>query len=169
MATSWDTEMVERLERVERRLDNVEERLGIVDSRLDRLETKVDALGRELSDVKARMATKADFERFATKADLEQFATKADFERFATKADFERFATKAELKAEVSRLATKAEVEQLRDDIRALAEAQQAGFQQLSRQMVDFGKHWDMKWAVHDLAIRDHGKRIARLERRSAK
>jgi chromosome segregation ATPase len=134
MATSWDTEMVERLKGVERRLDNVDRRLedvdrrldtvdtrlDKVDSRLDRLETKVDVLGAELSDVKARMATKA-------------------------------------------------ELEQVRDDMKRLAEAQQAGFQQLSRQMVDFGKHWDMKWAVHDLAIRDHGKRIARLERRSSK
>jgi hypothetical protein len=63
-----------------------------------------------------------------------------------------------------------------RDDIRKLSEAQQAGFQRLSRQLVELDELWHMKWSVHDLAIRDHGKRIAdhtkrttKLERRGAK
>jgi hypothetical protein len=147
MATSWDTEMVERLERVERKVDHLE-------GQFDRLEARLDTF-----------ATKADFERFATKADLERFATKADLERFATKTDLERFATKADLE----RFATKAEVEQLRDDIKKLAEAQAAGVQLVLRHVADISKNWDMKWSVHDLAIRDHTKRIGRLERRGAK
>lgn len=143
MALAKNGEMravTERLERVEKRLDSLE-------GRFDRLEGRVDALGADLAEVKATMATKADLERFATKTELERFATKADLERFATKA----------------------ELEQVRDDISMLAKAQAAGFQQLSRQMGDFSKNWDMKWQVHGVAIRDHAKRIARLERRGAK
>jgi hypothetical protein len=63
-------------------------------------------------------------------------------------------------------MTTKMMFEQIREDIKKLGE----GFDDLKRQHADDIKElvrtWDSKWSPHDLAIRDHGRRIGILERR---
>ncbi len=71
------------------------------------------------------------------------------------------------LDTKVSRL--QIEVEKLRDDVKNLGELYEAGWRQIAREIRGISKNWDMKWSPHDLAIKDHGKRITVLERRVAK
>lgn len=56
--------------------------------------------------------------------------------------------------------------EQLRVDIKTLVEGVSDMERRLSERIADVGRHWDNKWSPHDLAIKDHGRRIANLERR---
>lgn len=59
---------------------------------------------------------------------------------------------------------TKTPFEQLREDIKKLGEDCETGFRQLSKQIADLDARWTEKWTRHDLALRDHRKRITDLE-----
>ena len=65
------------------------------------------------------------------------------------------------------RFASKADFEQIREDIQKLGEGYDAGLKGLSRQMADINRNWDDRHSVHDLAIRNHEKRLAKLESES--
>ncbi len=56
--------------------------------------------------------------------------------------------------------------EKVREDIKKLGEGYEDGMRRVSEEIKDMGRHWDHKWSPHDLAIRNHDKRIRVLERR---
>jgi gas vesicle protein len=62
--------------------------------------------------------------------------------------------------------ANKIRFERLREDIKKLGEGYQQGLKQISRQIKDLDKKWSDKWTPHDMALKDHGKRITALEQR---
>lgn len=63
-------------------------------------------------------------------------------------------------------MTTRMMFEQIREDIKKLGEGYDDLKRQLSKDVKDMGRHWDTKWSPHDLAIRNHEKRIRILERR---
>lgn len=56
--------------------------------------------------------------------------------------------------------------EQVRADIKALGEGYDDGMRQISTEIKDLNRQWVAKWSPHDLAIRNHAKRLGALERR---
>ena len=56
--------------------------------------------------------------------------------------------------------------EKVRDDIKKLGEGYEDGMRRLSTEMKNINEQWAAKWSPHDLAIKDHGKRITALEQR---
>lgn len=56
--------------------------------------------------------------------------------------------------------------EKVREDIQKLGEGYEQGLKAISRQISDLDRRWAAKWSPHDLAIKDHGKRITALEQR---
>ena len=65
--------------------------------------------------------------------------------------------------------ASKIEFERVREDIKKLGEGYEDGLKQISKQIQDLDARWTEKWTPHDLALRDHGKRIAVLEQQAQK
>jgi len=63
-------------------------------------------------------------------------------------------------------MTTKMMFEQIREDIKKLGEGYADTERRLSDKIADMGRNWDHKWSPHDLAIRNHEKRIRALERR---
>lgn len=63
-------------------------------------------------------------------------------------------------------MTTKMMFEQIREDIKKLSEGYEDGMRRVSEEIKDMGRNWDHKWSPHDLAIRNHEKRIRALERR---
>jgi hypothetical protein len=62
--------------------------------------------------------------------------------------------------------AMKVQFEQVREDIKTLGEGYEQGLKQIARQISDLGAKWSDKWSLHDIALKNHGKRITALERR---
>ena len=62
--------------------------------------------------------------------------------------------------------ATKIQFEKVREDLKKLGEGYEQGLKQISRQIKDLDKKWSEKWTPHDMALKDHGKRITALEQR---
>ena len=56
------------------------------------------------------------------------------------------------------------EFEQVRKDIKKLGEGYERGLKGISNQIKELDQHWADKFLPHDLALRDHAKRIASLE-----
>jgi predicted nuclease with TOPRIM domain len=56
--------------------------------------------------------------------------------------------------------------EKVRDDIKKLGEGYEDGMRRLSTEIKNINRRWSEKWSPHDLAIKDHGKRITALEQR---
>ncbi len=56
--------------------------------------------------------------------------------------------------------------EKVRDDIKKLGEGYEDGMRRLSTEIKNINRRWAEKWSPHDLAIKDHGKRITALEQR---
>ena len=61
---------------------------------------------------------------------------------------------------------TKIQFEKVREDIKKLGEGYEQGLKQIARQIKSLGKEWSDKWTPHDMALKDHGKRITALEQR---
>jgi hypothetical protein len=57
-------------------------------------------------------------------------------------------------------------LDRLRDELRALGETVNNGFERMSRQVKDMDQRWTNKWATRDVAIWDHERRRKHLERR---
>lgn len=64
---------------------------------------------------------------------------------------------------------TKLMLEQIREDIKKLGEGVAGVTSEVRQQLEDLDQRWAEKWSPHDLAIKDHGKRITVLERRRAR
>jgi predicted nuclease with TOPRIM domain len=62
--------------------------------------------------------------------------------------------------------ATKTRFEDVREDIKKLGEGYEQGLKAIASQIAQVGRQWEDKWIPHDLAIKDHGRRITALERR---
>jgi hypothetical protein len=60
--------------------------------------------------------------------------------------------------------ANKIEFERVREDIKKLGEGYEDGLRQISKQLQDLDARWAEKWTPHDLALKNHGKRITALE-----
>ena len=60
--------------------------------------------------------------------------------------------------------ANKIEFERVREEIKKLGEGYEDGLRQISKQLQDLDERWAKKWTPHDLALKNHGKRIAALE-----
>ena len=65
--------------------------------------------------------------------------------------------------------ATKIQFERVGEDIKKLGEGYEAGLKQISKQIDDLDARWAEKWTPHDLALRDHGKRITDVEQQQQK
>lgn len=61
---------------------------------------------------------------------------------------------------------TKVEFEHVREDIQKLGEGYDAGLKSISRQIQALDKKWTAKWSTHDLALKNHARRISTLEQR---
>lgn len=57
-------------------------------------------------------------------------------------------------------------LEKVGDDIKKLGEGYEDGMRRISKEIKDLNKQWTSKWSPHDLAIRNHGKRITVIEQR---
>ena len=57
-------------------------------------------------------------------------------------------------------------LEKVGDDIKKLGEGYDDGMRRISSEIKDLNRQWVAKWSPHDLAIRNHAKRIGVLEQR---
>ena len=62
--------------------------------------------------------------------------------------------------------ATRIQFEKVREDIKKLGEGYEQGLKQIARQLTSLNAKWSEKWTPHDIALKDHGKRITALEQR---
>lgn len=78
--------------------------------------------------------------------------------------DLNRMAT--DLAAVEVRLGAKIDVQldDIRDVIRKFAEGLGGRLDTIARQLIESNKNWEAKFSDHDLAIRDHTRRISSLE-----
>ena len=60
-------------------------------------------------------------------------------------------------------------LEKVGDDIKKLGEGYEDGLRRISAEVKDLNRQWTSKWSPHDLAIRNHGKRISALEQRRSR
>jgi hypothetical protein len=60
-------------------------------------------------------------------------------------------------------------LEKVGDDIKKLGEGYDDGMRRISDEIKDLNRQWKSKWSPHDLAIRNHGKRISALEQRRSR
>ena len=60
--------------------------------------------------------------------------------------------------------ANKIEFESIREGIKKLGEGYEDGLRQISKQLRDLDARWADKWTPHDLALKNHRKRITILE-----
>jgi chromosome segregation ATPase len=124
------------------RLERVEQKIDGLQARFDRLEARFDGLETRFDGLEMRIdGLETRFERLETR-----------FERLETRFD-----------------GLQVEVEHIRDDVRKLAGGQDALSKQIGREVADAIKPVMDLLAAHDLAIRDHGTRIAKLERRAGR
>ena len=56
--------------------------------------------------------------------------------------------------------------EEVREDIKKLGEGYADGMRRISTEIKELNRQWVAKWSPHDLAIRNHAKRIGVLEQR---
>ena len=56
--------------------------------------------------------------------------------------------------------------EEVREDIKKLGEGYADGMRRISTEIKELNRQWVAKWSPHDLAIRNHAKRISVLEQR---
>jgi len=122
MATTWDAEMQERLERVEQKVD--------------KLTGDVTVLRGDFTDLRDDFAKlRGGFTQL--RSDLNQ-------------------------KIDVY-------YENTRELIQKFAEGHAAALEGIARSLTDMRAEWQIKWADHDRALRDHASRITVLERRKSK
>ena len=60
--------------------------------------------------------------------------------------------------------ATRIQFEQVREDIKKLGEGYEQGLKNISNQIKELDQSWAAKWWPHELALKDHAKRITVLE-----
>lgn len=114
--------------------DDMIERFEKVEHRLGDVENRLGAVEHKLQKVENRLGT--------VEHRLEKVEHKADDFANATKIQFER----------------------VHEDIKKLGEGYEDGLRQISKQIQDLDARWAEKWTPHDLALKNHRKRIAALE-----
>jgi len=77
--------------------------------------------------------------------------------------------TEDSMEARLKRVETKVDglqilFEKVREDIKKLGEGYEQGLKDISNQITELDQRWANKWTPHDLALKDHAKRIAALE-----
>jgi archaellum component FlaC len=118
--------------------------------RFERLEHKVDHLGDKVSRVASELETVAA-EVKTVAAEVKTVAAKVDVQ--TERLDrFERT------------FASKVEIENLRDLVQRSAEGFAATLDRIERGVTETRRDWQLKWEDHDRVLRDHGRRITRLE-----
>ena len=123
--------------------DDVIARLERVENKVDALDKKVDTLDKKVDTVDKKVDT-LDRKVDAVDGKVDAVDKRVDELANATKIQFER----------------------VREDLKKLGEGYEQGLKQIARQIKSLGKEWSDKWTPHDMAIKDHGKRISALEQR---
>ena len=122
------------------RFERLEQNLG---ERVDHLGEKVDHLGDEIDRMASEVKTVA--------AEVKTVAAKVD----AHGERLDRFERT---------FASKIEIENLRDLVQRSAEGFAATLDRIERGVTETRRDWQLKWEDHEGVLRDHARRITRLE-----
>ncbi len=71
---------------------------------------------------------------------------------------------RVETKVDALANANKIQFEQVREDIKKLGEGYEQGLKNISNQIKELNQSWAAKWWPHELALKDHARRITALE-----
>jgi len=147
-------DVIARLERVENKVDALDKKVDVLDQRFDAVDKKLDAVDKKFDSLDQR------FDAVDKKFD----AVDKKFDALDKKVD--AVDKKVDKRVDELANATKIQFEKVREDIKKLGEGYEQGLKQIARQIKSLGKEWSDKWTPHDMAIKDHGKRISALEQR---
>jgi chromosome segregation ATPase len=129
-------DVIARLERVENKVDALDQKVDTIDKKVDALDRRVDTIDKKVDALDKRVGV--------VEMKVDAVDKKVDELGNATKIRFEKIG----------------------EDLKKLGEGYEQGLKQIARQIKNLDAKWSEKWTPHDMALKDHGKRITALEQR---